>query len=69
MTMEAGVAQSVQCLTTDWTTGFRSTTEVNYFASSQSSSEAHPASCLMGTWGHFSGVKRAWGVTLTTYPI
>jgi hypothetical protein len=39
--------QSVQCLTTDWTTGVRSLTEAKYFSSSlrvQTDPEAHPAS-------------------------
>jgi hypothetical protein len=33
----------------------------------QTGSEAHPASCTIGT-GSFSGVKRP-GVALTTHPI
>jgi hypothetical protein len=32
-------------------------------------SEAHPASCKMGTGGPFPGAKRGRGVTLTTHPI
>jgi hypothetical protein len=42
----AGVAQSVQYLTTDWTTGVRSTAEAKDFSASlyaQTSSEAHTA--------------------------
>jgi hypothetical protein len=31
-------------------------------------SEAHPASCTMGTGGPFPGLKRCWGVTLTIHP-
>jgi hypothetical protein len=34
----------------------------------QTGSEAHPASCTMGTGGPFPGVKRGRGVTQTTYP-
>jgi hypothetical protein len=54
----AGVAQSVQCLTTDWTTGVRSSTEERDFSSSpcvQEGSGAHPASYPMGTGGPFPG--------------
>jgi hypothetical protein len=43
-----GIAQSLQCLTTDWTTGVRSPAEAKDFSSSPcalTSSEAHPASC------------------------
>jgi hypothetical protein len=50
----AGVAQSVQCLTTDWTTGVRYPTEAHDFPSSlciQTGSGAHPASCTMSTGG------------------
>jgi hypothetical protein len=51
-----GVAQSVWCLTTDWTTGVQSPTEIKHFSSSlcvQTSSDAHPASYPMGTGGSF----------------
>jgi hypothetical protein len=34
----------------------------------QIGSEAHPASCPMGTGGAFPGVKRGRVVTLTTHP-
>jgi hypothetical protein len=47
-----GVTQSVWCLTTDWTTEVRYLAEAKDFSSSlcvQTSSEAHPASCTMGT--------------------
>jgi hypothetical protein len=72
----AGVAQSVLCLTPDWTTGVRSPTEAEGFSSSlcvQTGSAAHPASCTKGTGGPFpgsKGVKRGLGggVTLTTHP-
>jgi hypothetical protein len=50
------VAQSVQCLTTDWTAGVRSATEAEDFSSSlcvQPGSEAHPVSCAMGIGGSF----------------
>jgi hypothetical protein len=56
----AGVAQSVVCLTTDWTNGVRSPTEAEDFSSSlcvQIGSGAHPASCPMGTGGPFPGGK------------
>jgi hypothetical protein len=33
----------------------------------QTGSEAHPASCTMGTGGPFPGSKRGLGVTLTTH--
>jgi hypothetical protein len=70
----AGLARSVQCLTTGWTTG-RSRFDPRHrrkdFSFSlcvQTGSEAHPASCTMGPGGPFPGVKRGWGVTLTTHP-
>jgi hypothetical protein len=56
----AGVAQSVLCLTMNWTTGVRSPTETEDFSSSlcvQTGSGAHPASCPMGTGGPFPGSK------------
>jgi hypothetical protein len=52
----AGEAQSVYCLTTDWTTGVRSPTEAENFSSSlcvQTGSGAHPASCTLGNGGPF----------------
>jgi hypothetical protein len=52
------VAQSVQCLTKDWTAGVRSPTED--FSSNlcvQTGSVAHPASCTVGTGGSFPGGK------------
>jgi hypothetical protein len=42
-----------------------------HFSSSlcvQTGSEAHPASCTMGTGGSFPGVKRGRSVMLTTHP-
>jgi hypothetical protein len=56
----AGVAQSVMCLTTDWTTGVGSPTKAEDFSSSlciQTGSGAYPASCPMGTGGPFPGGK------------
>jgi hypothetical protein len=53
------VAQSVQCLTTGWTTGrsrFDPRQKRNDFSSNlcvQTGSGAHPASCTMGTGGSF----------------
>jgi hypothetical protein len=54
------VAQSVLCVTTDWTNGVRSPSEAKDFSSSlstQTGSEAHPASCPMGTVCPFPGAK------------
>jgi hypothetical protein len=62
----AGVAQSVQCLTTDWTTGVRSPAETEDSSSClcvQTSSEAHRASYPMGIIGPLQEVKRGQGVT------
>jgi hypothetical protein len=58
--LRAGVAKSVWCLITDWTTGVRSQTEAEDFSSSlcvQTDSGAHPASCTIGTGGPFPGGK------------
>jgi hypothetical protein len=60
----AGVAQSVQCLTTDWTAGVRTPTEAEDFSSTlcvQTGSGAHPASYTMGTGGSFPGGKKRPG--------
>jgi hypothetical protein len=46
--------------TIEWTTGVRSPAETNDYSSSlcvQTGSEAHPASCTMGTGGPFPGSK------------
>jgi hypothetical protein len=67
----AGVAQSMYCPTSDWTTGVRSLAETKDFSFRlcvQTGSEAHPASCTMGTDGPFPGVMRGSGVTLATHP-
>jgi hypothetical protein len=64
--INAGVAQSVECLTTDWMTN-QSQAEATDFSSSfcvQTRSEAHPASYPLGT-----GVKRDQGMTLTLTPV
>jgi hypothetical protein len=56
----AGVAQSVQCLTTDWTAGIRSPTEAEDFSTNlcvQTGSGAHPASYTMGIGASFPGGK------------
>jgi hypothetical protein len=69
-TIRRWVAQSVQCLTTDWTTGFRSQTEAKDFSSSlcvQTSPEAHRASYPMGNGCPLPTLKRGRGVTLTTH--
>jgi hypothetical protein len=68
---KAGIPQTVQCLTTDWTTDVRSPTEAKDFSSSlcvQTSSETHLASLPMCTGNHFPEVKRGLAVTLTTDP-
>jgi hypothetical protein len=60
----SGVAQSVQCLTTDWTAGVRSPTEAEGFSSNlcaQTGSGAHPASYTVGTGGSFPGGKERPG--------
>jgi hypothetical protein len=47
----------------------RSTAEAKDFSSNlcvQTGSEAHPASCTMGTGDPFPGIKSGRGVTLTT---
>jgi hypothetical protein len=64
----ASVAQPVQFLTTDWTTGVRSSSEANDSSSSlcvQTSPEAHPDSYPMGNVYPFPGVNRSRSVTLT----
>jgi hypothetical protein len=58
--MGARVAQSVHCLTTDWTAGVRSPIEAEDFSSNlcvQTGSGAQPASCTVGTGGSFPGGK------------
>jgi hypothetical protein len=64
---------SVNCLTTDWTTGVRSTAEAKTFSFSsslcvQTSSEIHPDSYPMGTGVLFQRVKHGRGMTLITHP-
>jgi hypothetical protein len=52
--------------------GVRSPVGAKDFSSNlcvQTSSEAHPASCAMGTGGPFPGAKSGRGVTLTTHPL
>jgi hypothetical protein len=61
----AGLAQSAQCLATDWMTR---RLRFNRVASCvQTSSRAHQASCTMGTGGPLPGVKHGHGVTLTAH--
>jgi hypothetical protein len=61
------VAQSVQCLATDWTTGrwgFDPRQRRKDFSSSlcvQTDSGAHPASCTMGIEGPFPDAKERPG--------
>jgi hypothetical protein len=60
ITSKMPVAQSVQCLTTDWTAGVRSPTEAEDFSSNlciQTGPGYHPASCTVGTGGSFPGGK------------
>jgi hypothetical protein len=55
----------------DRATEVRSPGKANDFCSSlcvQTISEAHPASCTIGTGDLLPGVKRGRGVTLTTHP-
>jgi hypothetical protein len=55
----------------DRANGVRSPAGAKDFSSSlcvQTGSEAHPASCTVGTGGPFPGEKRVQGVTLTTHP-
>jgi hypothetical protein len=52
-----GEAQSVYCLTRDWTSGIRSAAETNYSSlnlCAQTSHEAHPASYQLSTGGPFT---------------
>jgi hypothetical protein len=58
-----GVAQSAQCLTTNWTTRIRSPAEATNFPLAPVSrpDEAHPASFPMGTGGSFTGCKARSG--------
>jgi hypothetical protein len=56
--------------TGDRVIGVRSPAGAKDFSSNlcvQTGSEAHPASCTMGTGGPFPGAKRGWGVTLTPH--
>jgi hypothetical protein len=71
MSVREPVAQSVQCLTADWTAGVRSPTEdLSSALCVQTGSGAHPASCTVGTGGSFPrGAKRGRGVMLTTHPL
>jgi hypothetical protein len=53
---ESELAQTVQCLTMDWTTGIQFPKEAENFSSSlciQTDSGAHPAFCMMGMRGPF----------------
>jgi hypothetical protein len=73
-TLRAGVAQSVQCLATDWTTGRsgfdpRQSQEIFLLASVSSPLWGLPSLLYNGILGVlFSGLKRCRGVTLTTHP-
>jgi hypothetical protein len=53
----ARVAQSVWCLTTDWTTRRSRFEDFPSILCVQTGSGVHPASCLMGTGSPFSGGK------------
>jgi hypothetical protein len=66
------VAQSVQCLTTDRTAGVRSPTETEVFPAVSASRPALGPTQPPIQWvpGALSpGVKRGWGVMLTTHPL
>jgi hypothetical protein len=55
----------------DWAIDVRSSAGTKDFFSNlcvQTGSEAHPASCTMGTGVPFPGERRGWGETLTTHP-
>ena len=54
----AGIAQSVQRLTTGWTSGDRVPVGMRYSIPIQTGVGVHPASCTMGT-GSFLGAKRS----------
>jgi hypothetical protein len=67
----AGVAQSVWCLTTDWTTGVRSPAGARDFPTSlciQTGSGVHPASYPLGTGDPFSRGKAWPGCDADTHP-
>jgi hypothetical protein len=67
---EAVVAKRNEAYYPDMT-GVRSQAEAKDFSSSlcgQTSCEAHPASCTMGTVGPVPGIKSGRGVNLTTHP-
>jgi hypothetical protein len=71
-TERAGLAQSVQCLTTDWTAGIWSLTEAEDFPLVSASRPALGPTQPTIQWvpGAFSpGVKRGRGVMLTTHPL
>jgi hypothetical protein len=56
----------------DWAIEVRSPAGAKDFSFNlcvQTGSEAHPASCTMGTGGSFPGAKRGRGVTLITHLI
>jgi hypothetical protein len=67
--MGAGVAQSVQCLTTDWTGLVQFVAEAKDFSCSLCPDQLwSPLSLLSsGYQGPFLGVKHGWGMTLTTH--
>jgi hypothetical protein len=67
--MGVGLAQSVQCLTTDWMTWVQTPPEdISSSLCVRTSSEAHPASYPMGTRDPFPAVKHGRDVTLSTHP-
>jgi hypothetical protein len=72
--MRVGVAQSVKCVTTDWTTGrpkfdpWQRREDISSSFYVQTGSEAHPASFPMGIGVLSPGIKHGRVVTLTTHP-
>ena len=56
------------CLPTGWTVKGSNPDGARFSVPVQTGSEAHPASCTMGT-GFFPGVRCGRGVTLTPHPL
>jgi hypothetical protein len=63
----AGVAQSVWCLGTDWTTGVRSSAEATDVSYSLCVQTTQPPVQWV-PWVVYPGVKRSRGVTMTPHP-
>jgi hypothetical protein len=66
------IAQSIQCLTTDWTARVRSPTEAENFSSNlcvQMGLGSHPASYTVGTGGSFPGGQAQPGRDAVNSPL